>query len=849
MKNPDYEKLGLFYLGRVYDPERRKAESEPVLYESKQLTTHAVCVGMTGSGKTGLCLALLEEAAIDGIPVIAVDPKGDLGNLLLTFPQLRGADFAPWVDPDEAARKGLSRDQYAEQTAKQWREGLAQWDQDGSRIQRFRESADLAIYTPGSGAGLPLTVLRSFAAPPAALIAQGEAYRERVSSSVSGLLALLGIAADPMSSREHILLASVLDHAWRAGRDLDMASFIHAVQSPPFDKVGVIDLETFFPAKDRFALAMKLNNLIASPGFAAWMEGESLDVASLLYTKAGKPRVSILSIAHLSDDERMFFVTILLNEILAWIRTQPGTSSLRAILYMDEIFGYFPPSAKPPSKMPMLTLLKQARAFGLGIVLATQNPVDLDYKGLSNAGTWFLGRLQTKRDKDRVLDGLEGASNAAGQAFDRSRMDELLSSLAGRVFLMNNVHADQPIVFQSRWALSYLRGPLTREQIQSLMAPRKQAQAVAGEGDGLARGHAEEETEWVPTGADESPSHAPPPPSTPTPAPKPAQAPAPASLSSAGARPVLPPDVPEFFIPSREPLAAGATLLYRPALLGVARLHYAEKKAGVDHWETLGLLRPMGQEPPAEVWDGAEVHADRVPELDKTPAPGAQFAPLAAPLSRARCYAEWTKSLKNYLYRDWKLTIWYSPELKEYSRPRETQRDFRLRLSQGSRELRDEAMEKLRAKYGPKRDKLQEEIRKAREQLDRQQAEASKAKWDAMAALGNSVLGAFLGKKKITKTNVSKATTAAKAAGKAMQQSGTIGSTQAKLDQALEKFTELEFEFRREVETLESTRRPEAIVLQSVELAPKKADITVEQVVLAWTPWTTTAGAQPEAVY
>ena len=351
--------------------------------------------------------------------MIAIDPKGDLGNLLLTFPELRPEDFLPWVDPDEAARQGLTREQFAAQTAEHWREGLADWGQDGARIARFRDAADLAIYTPGSSAGLPLTVLRSFAAPPPGLAGQAEAYRERIASAVSGLLALLGIDADPISSREHILLSNILDHAWRAGHDLDMAGVIHAVQSPPFQKVGVIDLETFFPAKDRFALAMKLNNLLASPGFAAWMEGEPLDVGGLLSTREGKPRLSIISIAHLSDDERMFFVTILLNEVLAWVRSQPGTSSLRAVLYMDEIFGYFPPTANPPSKMPMLTLLKQARAFGLGVVLATQNPVDLDYKGLSNAGTWFLGRLQTQRDKDRVLEGLEGASTAAGHAFDR----------------------------------------------------------------------------------------------------------------------------------------------------------------------------------------------------------------------------------------------------------------------------------------------------------------------------------------------------------------------------------------------------------------------------------------------
>ena len=510
------------------------------------------------------------------------------------------------------------------------------------------------------------------------MVSQGEAYRERVASSVSGLLALLGIEADPISSREHILLANVLDQNWRAGRDLDMAGFIHAVQSPPFDKVGVIDLETFYPARERFALAMKLNNLIASPGFAAWMEGEALDVGSLLYTPAGKPRLSILSIAHLSDSERMFFITILLNEVLAWIRTQPGTSSLRAVLYMDEIFGYFPPTANPPSKVPMLTLLKQARAFGLGIVLATQNPVDLDYKGLSNAGTWFLGRLQTKRDKERVLEGLEGASNAAGHGFDRRQMDEILSSLANRVFLMSNVHADQPVVFQSRWALSYLRGPLTREQIQTLMAPRKAAQSTL----------TLNATSPSPAGAAmATPKSASTPPCTSSPAP---------SVSSAGSRPVVPPDVPEFFIPRREQLDAGSALLYRPAVLGVARLHYADKKTGMDHWETLGLLRPVVEELPADVWDGAEAHTDHVPELNKTPEPGARFGPLPGALARAKSYAEYTKGLKNYLYRERKLTVWSCPDLKAYSRPGESQRDFRLRLSQGSREARDRANEELR---------------------------------------------------------------------------------------------------------------------------------------------------------
>src|SRR5262245_41677154 len=465
------EGLGVFYLGKGYELASKKPTEDLLLYDSKDLTTHAVCVGMTGSGKTGLCLALLEEAGIDNIPAIIIDPKGDLSNLLLTFPQLRAEDFEPWLDPAEATTKGITTAQLAAKTAEQWKLGLAASQQDGARIQRFRDAVDFAIYTPGSSAGLPLTVLRSFDAPPQSTRDNNEAMREAVSASAAGLLGLLGIDADPLKSREHILLSNILDRAWRDGKNLDMEALIRRIQSPGIDKVGVMDLESFFPAKERFELAMQLNNLLASPGFSAWMEGEPLDVQRLLYTPQGKPRLAILSISHLSDAERMFFVTILLSEVISWMRAQPGTSSLRALFYMDEVFGYFPPSRNPPSKGPMLTLLKQARAFGLGIVLATQNPVDLDYKGLSNTGTWFIGRLQTERDKARVLEGLEGASASQGAKFDRQAMERTLAGLGSRVFLMNNVHEDAPVVFGTRWTLSYLCGPLTRSQIKTLMDP------------------------------------------------------------------------------------------------------------------------------------------------------------------------------------------------------------------------------------------------------------------------------------------------------------------------------------------------------------------------------------------
>ena len=460
----DFEKLGLFYLGRRYDMAGSRALDEAVLYDSRDLVTHAVCVGMTGSGKTGLCLSLIEEAAIDGVPVIAIDPKGDLGNLLLTFPQLSAVEFRPWVDEDEARRKGQTADAFAAAEADRWRAGLAEWGEDGARIERLKSAADFTIYTPGSRAGVPVSILSSFAAPPAAARADAEVMAERAASTATSVLSLAGVDAPPRS-REHTVVTSLFGAAWAEGRDLDLATLIQQVQTPPFAKVGVVDLEAFFPAKDRFDLAMRLNGLLAAPGFAQWLEGAPLDPASLLYSPQGKPRVAVFSIAHLGDAERMFFVSLLLNQVVAWMRGQTGTTSLRAMLYMDEIVGYFPPVANPPSKAPLMTLLKQGRAFGLGVVLATQNPVDLDYKGLANTGTWFLGRLQTERDKARMLDGLEGA--AAG-SMDRAETDRLLSALDKRVFLLHNVHEQAPVVFQTRWTLSYLRGPLSRDQIRAL---------------------------------------------------------------------------------------------------------------------------------------------------------------------------------------------------------------------------------------------------------------------------------------------------------------------------------------------------------------------------------------------
>lgn len=808
----DFEKLGAFYLGRAYDLDRKQPRDDLLLYDAKDLTTHAVCVGMTGSGKTGLCLALLEEAAIDGIPALIIDPKGDLGNLLLTFPDLNPGDFQAWTDPAEAQRKGMSVEELAQQMARDWRDGLAAWGQTPERIARFRDAADIAIYTPGSNAGLPLTVLRSFSAPGPETMENRDALRERINASVSGMLALLGIDADPLQSREHILLACLMERAWREGRDLDLPGMIRDIQSPPFDKIGVMDLESVFPAKDRFGLSMALNNLLASPGFSAWMEGDPLDIQRLLYTPAGKPRLSILSIAHLSDSERMFFVTILLNEVIAWMRRQPGTSSLRALLYMDEVFGYFPPTANPPSKVPMLTLLKQARAFGLGVVLATQNPVDLDYKGLSNAGTWFIGRLQTERDKARVLDGLEGASAAAGAKFNRSVMEATLSGLGSRVFLMNNVHDDEPIIFQTRWALSYLRGPLTRDQIATLMTNHKHAVSTVQESPARSNVSSQASDSGAPPAASTKP--------TPT-------------SGGSGARPVLPPDVPEFFVPNRGTVPAGG-VEYRPSLVGTARVHFTQSKSGVDVWESLSLTAAVTGPAAGEIWEEAEIAIDEEPELEKTAAAGARFTELPADLSRPKKYTELTAALKDFLYRNHVLKIWSCPSLRQFSKPGESEGDFRARLSLGAREQRDLQVEKLRAKYAPKLGLVQERLRRAAQKVEKEKAQASQQTMSSYLSIGSSILGAMFGRKIASAANVGRAASAARAAGRIGREKQDVTQAEENVQVLQDQLADLEAQFKAETDALQETCNADRLTLEPIEIKPRKSDISVTQVALAW---------------
>jgi hypothetical protein len=766
--NTDYEKLGAFYLGRPYDVDAKKPQPGLLLYDSKDLVTHAVAVGMTGSGKTGLCIALIEEAAIDGIPTIAIDPKGDLTNLLLTFPELRPQDFRPWINEDDARQGALSPDDFAAQQATLWANGLAAWGEDGSRIKRLKDAADFAIYTPGSNAGIPVSILASFAAPAPAIRDDNELLQERVSSTATSLLGLLGIDADPVKSREHILLSNLFAKAWASGTDLDLATLIAQIQAPPMETVGVLDLETFFPSKERYGLATRLNNLLAAPGFASWLSGESLDIAKILHGDGGKPRVAVFSIAHLSDAERMFFVSLLLNQVLSWVRTQTGTTSLRAVLYMDEIFGYFPPVATPPSKLPLLTLLKQARAFGLGVVLATQNPVDLDYKGLANTGTWFLGRLQTERDKGRVLEGLEGAAAAANAQFDKAKIGEILSALGNRVFLMNNVHEDAPVVFETRWAMSYLRGPLTREQIKTLMTGRRPVSPERAAAPIAATAN---------TGAG-------------------------ATAANASGRPSVPPDVPQQFVPARGG-SAGSTLVYRPRLLARAKVRFTDAKRGIDATNDVQYLAPIGDGPLAIGWDKAEAVTFPLADLEKEPQSGAAFEPLPPAASKAKNYAGWKSDFAAWVYRI-----------------------ATLDLKQASREQRDALVENLRAEYAPKVQRLEEKIRTAQQGVDRESGQARAAQIQTAVSVGATVLGALLGRKRMSATTLGRATTAARGVGRSIQQQQDIGRAKEDVASAQAELAALNAELEQRTGDL-----------SGVAIRPTKSNIDVQALTLAWAPY------------
>lgn len=846
MQSPP-ERLGSFYLGAEYDLNQGRPTETPIQYDARDLTTHAVCVGMTGSGKTGLCIGLLEEAAMDKVPAILIDPKGDITNLLLQFPDLLPEDFRPWINVDDARRRGQTIDEYAAATATTWREGLGEWGITPERIRVLNETTAYTIYTPGSDAGIPISILSSLAAPQMDFDTNAEAIRDRIAGTVAALLGLVGVDADPVRSRESILLANIFEHFWRQNQNLTLADLIMAVQNPPVRTLGVFDVDTFYPQKERFSLAMAFNNLMAAPTFQSWLQGEALDIDRLYYTPEGKPRHSIFYIAHLSDNERMFFVTLLLESLLTWVRRQTGTTSLRALLYFDEIFGFFPPVAEPSSKKPLMTLLKQARAFGLGVVLVTQNPVDIDYKGLTNAGTWFIGKLQAERDKARVVEGLKGAIAEAGGATDTD-YDSLINRLGNRVFLMHNVHEDRPVVMHTRWAMSYLRGPLTRPQVQQLMAGRKAAAAAlsAPAVSGLST-RSESPAPVLPSASPRAvaaPSAA-----SPSVSPVAAEVLPPGFVSQP---PTLDPTTPQVYLPVTlseqaavrqlvQEAGSAATvgrryLAYEPAVLGAATVRYVDRKRRIDELVDKVLLTPAPENVGGADWGAAERLPVTLRDLTQNPErvnaeQGPLFAPAPESANSEREVRAMDRDLADWLYRNSRLVLKVHPVLGLFQAPDERERTFKIRLQQAAREARDKEVDVLQRKAETQIERLESKLHREQQGLADDEADYDARKREEVIGIGESVLGFFMGRR--SSRSLSRAATKRRM------------TTQARLD--LDQGRETIVQLQSQIQSLEAEMKGAADEiarkwadsvddLEDDEITPRRTDVTVHVTALAWLP-------------
>ncbi len=817
---------GKFYLGRVVDQKTGATTEQPYLYDPNDLTTHAVVVGMTGSGKTGLCIDLLEEAALNGFPALMIDPKGDITNALLHFPELTAQDFQPWINPDQARREGKTLEQAAVDTAALWKKGLSEWGIGPERLRALQESAHFVIYTPGSDAGVPVSILASLKAPEIPWEGNREILREKISSTVTALLGLGGLTdIDPVRSREHILLSNIFEQAWQNGTDLDLSELILQTQSPPFSRLGVFEVERFFPEKDRFELAMRLNNILAAPAFQTWIEGQPLEISEILYAADGKPRHSVFYIAHLSDSERMFFVTLLYSAVESWMHAQPGTTSLRALLYFDEIYGYLPPVSNPPSKQPMLRMLKQARAFGLGQVLVTQNPVDLDYKGLSNAGSWFIGKLQTDRDKQRLLDGLESALSGG---LNRSEYDRMISAIGKRVFLVHNIHAKGPQLMQTRWAMNYLAGPLTRAQIPALnrlVGARPPTAQPLGEA--------------LPAAAT-SPVGTPPGGATVvTPAMGERQA-----VAGSTTRPPIPAGIPEYFLPNNlsfmqafdnagktyPPQAMLAGLLYRPVLIAQADVRFFNRAYNLDA-QVYPAVRVHQPDPRGIIrWEEHLCPPMEAKSFDRQPDPRARFAPLNAPLNDARALNAIEKDFVEWVYRTAKVTVRANETLKVYAGPDTSQADFRKMCVEAARKQRQAELDKIEAAYTKKIQALELKLEREQRELEQDQAELAERRLEEWGTHAENVLSMLGGRRRRLTTSLSKRRMTSRTKADVEESKATIATLKKQI-------AELQEELSRATEEVNSRWSEIVDDMKEMTFTPAKKDILVSLFGIAWMPY------------
>ena len=776
-----YEKLGLFYLGHKVDTKTLKSSDELLLLKNKNLTTHAAIIGMTGSGKSGLGISLIEEATLDNIPSIVIDPKGDMGNLLLAFDDFDPKKYEKWIDKSEAQKKGLDISSYAKKVANTWKEGIKSWNQDENRVKRFKNSADFNIYTPGSSSGISLSVLDSFEAPSSEILDDLDTYSYLLNSTVTSILALVGLKSD-FNSKEFLLISTIFNYHWKQNSSLSLEELIGNITNPPFKKIGVLMLKSFYPQSERLKLAMKLNNILASPTFASWISGDALDIDNLLYSDT-KPCVSILSISHLNDSERMFFVTLFLNKFISWMRRQSGSSNLKVLLYMDEIFGFFPATSNPPSKEPMLLLLKQARAYGVGIVLATQNPIDLDYKGLSNIGTWFIGRLQTKQDQDRVIDGLITNSK---DALNKKEIQSLLSNLKSRLFLLKSAHRDKLSLFNTRWVLSYLKGPLTKVEISTLMKDKKKK-------------------------------------------PKEQKSVIKKSKNSPNSKPLLSENIKEYYLNSPTQDSN-----YEPYMITTAKVRYFNAKRSIDKIEDISFKYYLDKDMSDIVWSEFEINEDEKNLYDLKPKQNSSFYPLPEFILQAKDSKAFIREFKEFLYREKKLKLYRCKALKAESSIDESLQSFKIRLLDILRDKKEQEIEKLKVKFSKKRDSLESKLQRALDKLEKEEADVSDRKTSTLLSFGMTLLDAFLGTKRVKRSTTSKAGATIRSAGRIFKEKDDVELAKKRVEMIQEDLLALQDDLQEQIDTLSNEFKIENYQIEEFFITPRKSDIFDIDIAILW---------------
>ncbi|MCG3683502.1 ATP-binding protein [Aliarcobacter butzleri] len=779
----DYEKLKLFYIGK----EKIDDNFVPLVYKNKDLLTHAAIIGMTGSGKTGLGISLLEEAAIDNIPSIIIDPKGDMTNLLLTFPSLQGSDFEPWIEEQDASNNGLSVKEFAQNTANLWKNGLERDFQNASRIEKLKNCADFTIYTPGSDAGVQISILSSFKAPNKEVIEDNDLLVSLVNSTVSSILSLIEEKSDT-TSKESILISSIFMNYFKENKDLTLEELITLIVTPPFSKIGVFDLETFFAQSERLKLALKLNNIIANPSFKTWIEGETLDISNLLYDETGKAKVSIFSIAHLNDSQRMFFVTLLLNQMVAWMRRQEGTTSLKALLYMDEIFGYFPPNSNPPSKQPMLTLLKQARSFGIGIILSTQNPVDIDYKGLANIGTWFIGRLQTKQDKEKVIDGLSSANEGN---LNKEEVMNLISNLEKRNFILKNINEDGIKIFETRWALSYLKGPISKDGIKKLMSEKKKQNIPTQKVEN------ENQTTQI-------------------------------NIEKGIPKPIITSNLTEKYLYSSQ----NSAYYLQPYLICSCDIHYIDAPKNIDFEEKISYKIYLDENMKnIDFEEKEELGNNSFEEKEK---PNSFYYELPSFVQKEKDLKIIEKDFTDYIYRNSKLTLYKNEFLKITSKQTESLNDFKIRLQDRLNEEIDLEVEKLKIKFVKENDSIETKLSKLYEKLQKEELQATSTTTDTIISIGTSLLGAFFGNSVINKTNIGKVATSAKGASKILKERNDVKQVENEILELQQQKEALKTLLENEIEKINLANQSSNFPIEEIFIKPKRSDIYNTKLALLW---------------